>query len=162
MDSTDPETGTKLAFLINDFHKDKIEKLRPIEAMAGFEAYIVYRKGPKSNGVVELESLNEFPYAQSWVAHNAWPLPKLGDRVLVINGGHADLNILVDYEANKATLAAFLKTVNTHPSEVTPWGIIKIPAHPAQRRQAWKSYDHALYDGSDFGAEETGDQDQFQ
>jgi hypothetical protein len=36
-------------------------------------------------------------------------------------------------------------------------GRVEVPAHPAPRRRpAWKSYDHALYDGSGFGAEETG------
>ncbi len=109
MNSTDPKNGWKIAMLFQDFHASKIDLIRALDDMEGLRLFIVYRNSENGNGVIELNDLDEFAKAQSYAAYHSWPLTRFRDFGLMVNLGHADLNVLVDYEPNKAKLAAFLK-----------------------------------------------------
>lgn len=109
MNSTDPIKGWKIAMLLRDCHVSKIELIRALEDMEGLRLFIVYRKSESGNGVIELYDFDEFAKAQSFAAYHSWPFVRFRDIGLMINMGHADLNVLVDYEPNKVKLAAFLK-----------------------------------------------------
>lgn len=117
MDTTDPRNGQKVAFLIQECHESRLPHLRPLERMKGLRLFIVYRKSESSNSVIELESLDEFAKAQRYAAYHSWPFVTMQDVGLMINFGHADLDILVDYRPNKVTLAEFLKTMRLNPDE---------------------------------------------
>jgi penicillin-binding protein-related factor A (putative recombinase) len=115
MDTTHPRKGNKVAFLINDCHADKIPLLRPLESMKGLRLFIIYRSSQDDNTTIELESLDEFEKAQSFAAYHSWPFTKFPDICLMINFGHADLYILVDYRQNRAKIAEFLRYVRPSP-----------------------------------------------
>ncbi|MDD1761233.1 MAG: hypothetical protein LUQ59_03290 [Methanothrix sp.] len=115
MDTTHPKKGRKVSFRIQDCDESRLPRLRPLESMKGLRLFIVYRKSESSNDVIELESLDEFGKAQTYAAYHSWPFVIKPDVCLMINLGHADLNILVDYLPNKVPLAEFLKTVNLSP-----------------------------------------------
>lgn len=115
MDTTHPKKGRKVSFRIQDCHESKLPRLRPLESMKGLRLFIVYRKSESSNEVIELEGLDEFGKAQTYAAYHSWPFMTMKNFGLMINLGHADLNILVDYLPNKVQLAEFLKTVNLNP-----------------------------------------------
>ena len=115
MDTTDPRNGRKVSFRIQDCHESRLPRLRLLESMKGLQLFIVYRKSESSNGVIELEGLDEFGKAQTYAAYHSWPFVTMKNFGLRINLGHADLNILVDYLPNKVQLAEFLKTVNLNP-----------------------------------------------
>lgn len=117
MDTTHPQKGRKIAFLIRECHESKLPRLRRLESMKGLRLFIIYRKSESDNGVIELESLDEFSKAQTYAAYHSWPFVTMQDVCLMINFGHADLNILVDYRPNKAQLAEFLKTMRLNPDE---------------------------------------------
>jgi len=117
MDSTDPKKGTKIAFLIQDCHVNKLHHLRPLDSMKGLRLFIVYRKSKSSNGVIELENLDEFGKAQTYAAYHSWPFPEIAENVLAINLGHADLNVLVDYFPNRPKIAEFLQSIKPEPMD---------------------------------------------
>ena len=102
MRTTDPIKGTKVAFLINDFHAKEVDRLKELLVdMTGIRLFIAYRKTKDGNGVIELDNLDEFAKAQSFAVHNSWAYTNLrralGDKLIGINFGHADLSLLVDY-----------------------------------------------------------------
>ena len=71
MDSTDPKKGTKVALQIRDCHERKLPHLRPLESLKGLRMFIMYRKSRHSNGVIELDSLDEFSRAQDFASFAA-------------------------------------------------------------------------------------------
>jgi hypothetical protein len=110
MDSTDPKKGTKVALQIRDCHERKLPHLRPLESLKGLRMFIMYRKSRHSNGVIELDSLDEFSRAQDFAAYHSWPFSAVQNSIL-INLGHADLTVLVDYRGNKAQFIEFIRTM---------------------------------------------------
>lgn len=117
MDSTDPRKGTKVALQIRDCHERKLPHLRPLESMKGLRMFIVYRKSKHTNGVIELDSPDEFGRAQSFAAYYSWPFTAVQNHSVLINLGHADLTVLVDYRGNKAKLTEFIRTMRLTPRE---------------------------------------------
>lgn len=111
MDTTHPRNGKKVAFMVPECHVSKLSFLRALESMKGLRLFIVYRKSQSGNAVIELDNLNEFGKAQIYAAYHSWPFIEFQDHALMINGGHADLNILVDYRPNRTKIAEFLKTM---------------------------------------------------
>lgn len=117
MDTTHPRRGKKVAFLIQECHERRLPQLRPLESMKGVRMFIVYRESESSNAVLELKNLDEFGQAQTYAAYHSWPFVAFRDCALMINFGHSDLSVLVDYRPNRARLADFLKTVRPEPNE---------------------------------------------
>jgi len=117
MDTTHPRRGKKVAFLVQDCHKDKLPLLSGMESMKGLRMFIVYRASERGNAVVELDGLDEFCQAQTYAAYHSWPFVAFKDMGIMINFGHADLSILVDYRPNRAKIAEFLRTMRPESNE---------------------------------------------
>ena len=77
MKSTDPKHGWKVALCLQDCHVSKIEHARALEDMAGLQLFIIYRKTEHTDGVIELDNLDEFSKAQAYAAYHSWPFTAL-------------------------------------------------------------------------------------
>lgn len=118
LDTTDPVTGTNMAFRFENMHKDKLGRICAIENMDGLRMFITYRKSRQTTGVIELDNLDEFGHAQAWAASHSWPSVDIVDRCIMINGGYATLTVLVPLQGNRQKLANFLKAMPPIPKDV--------------------------------------------
>ena len=105
MTETDPDTGTKIAIRLDGFNIIYTDQIRSMDSLEGIEYSIIYRSGPKNNGIVTFTTLDDFKTAYSYSMQHTWnPL------VAQLIKENVNVKIIPMFEGDVPLDATFLNT----------------------------------------------------